>query len=192
MSDQEGRFEEIEEVAERLLVDPQTVRRWIKSGRLKAYKPGREYRILSQDLDAFLESRSYPKAQAPPSEPEGTEERRKALRVLENTAEQLYTSFAYLYNDRGREPKEPTAVEVGRFEEAVNQLATVFFNFLDEIEREGYATHPPLRESLLATLDEVLPLCTKWVLQHSSGENVVVTHLDTKGRQRAEGLRRAA
>jgi len=65
MTDQEGRFEGVEEVAERLLVDPQTVRRWIKSGKLKAFKPGREYRILSHDLDAFLESRSSPKAPAP-------------------------------------------------------------------------------------------------------------------------------
>src|SRR4051794_14115496 len=66
MADPEGRFEGVEEVAERLLVDPQTVRRWIKSGKLKAYKPGREYRILSSDLDTFLETRSYPKAQSPP------------------------------------------------------------------------------------------------------------------------------
>ncbi len=51
MADQEGRFELVEEVAERLLVDVQTVRRWIKSGKLKVYKPGREYRILSSDLD---------------------------------------------------------------------------------------------------------------------------------------------
>jgi excisionase family DNA binding protein len=43
----------------------QTVRRWIKSGKLKAYKPGREYRILSSDLDEFLEARSSPKARAP-------------------------------------------------------------------------------------------------------------------------------
>jgi excisionase family DNA binding protein len=65
MADQEGRFESVEEVAERLLVDVQTVRRWIKSGKLKAYKPGREYRILSSDLDEFLEARSSPKVQAP-------------------------------------------------------------------------------------------------------------------------------
>lgn len=70
MADQEGRFEGIEEIAERLLVDPQTVRRWIKSGKLKAYKPGREYRILSSDLDEFLEARSFPKAQAPLPEAE--------------------------------------------------------------------------------------------------------------------------
>ncbi len=67
MADQEGRFEGVEEIAERLLVDPQTVRRWIKSGKLKAYKPGREYRIKSTDLEEFLETREVdPKAPAPP------------------------------------------------------------------------------------------------------------------------------
>lgn len=57
MAEQEDRFEGVEEVAERLLVDPQTVRRWIKSGKLKAYKPGREFRIKSTDLEEFLETR---------------------------------------------------------------------------------------------------------------------------------------
>jgi excisionase family DNA binding protein len=85
MTDQEGRFEGIEEVAERLLVDPQTVRRWIKSGRLKAYKPGREYRIRSNDLDAFLEARSSPKVQS--LQPESgvaalPEEEQRGLTVL--------------------------------------------------------------------------------------------------------------
>jgi excisionase family DNA binding protein len=85
MTDQEGRFEGIEEVAERLLVDPQTVRRWIKSGRLKAYKPGREYRIRSNDLDAFLEARSSPKVHS--LQPESgvaalPEEEQRGLTVL--------------------------------------------------------------------------------------------------------------
>jgi excisionase family DNA binding protein len=85
MTDQEGRFEGIEEVAERLLVDPQTVRRWIKSGKLKAYKPGREYRIRSNDLDAFLEARSSPKVQSPQSESGAAalpEEEQRGLTVL--------------------------------------------------------------------------------------------------------------
>jgi excisionase family DNA binding protein len=53
----EERFYSVEEVAARLMVDKQTVRRWIKSGRLSAYKPGLEWRIHSGDLDTFLEAR---------------------------------------------------------------------------------------------------------------------------------------
>lgn len=70
----------IEEVAVRLQVSDQTIRRWIKSGKLSAYKPGREWRISPDDLEEFLKSYSYPKVQAPlPSPPEETagEERRE-------------------------------------------------------------------------------------------------------------------
>jgi excisionase family DNA binding protein len=53
----EERFYSLEEIAERLRVSNQTIRRWIKSGRLTAYKPGREWRIRPSDLEEFLEAR---------------------------------------------------------------------------------------------------------------------------------------
>jgi excisionase family DNA binding protein len=57
------RFLAIQEVAEELGVDVQTVRRWIKTGRLRAFKPGREYRIRQADMDEFLEAHvARPKA----------------------------------------------------------------------------------------------------------------------------------
>ncbi len=59
---QEERFLSTEEVAERLQVDEQTVRRWIKSGKLEAFKPGREWRISPAAFDALLASYSSPKA----------------------------------------------------------------------------------------------------------------------------------
>jgi excisionase family DNA binding protein len=47
-------------------VSERTVRRWIKGGRLKAYKPGRDYRIPEAGLRAFIEeSEISPKDQAP-------------------------------------------------------------------------------------------------------------------------------
>jgi excisionase family DNA binding protein len=70
-------FFSLRDIAGRLKVSEQTVRRWVKSGQLKAYKPGLEYRILASDLEEFLESRSS-KAQAP-SPPELTEEERREL-----------------------------------------------------------------------------------------------------------------
>jgi len=51
------RFYSLEEVAQRLGVSERTVRRWIKSGELPAYKPGREYRIRDGELEEFLQSR---------------------------------------------------------------------------------------------------------------------------------------
>ncbi len=51
------RFLSLEDVAERLQVSDRTVRRWVKEGKLAAYKPGREWRIRPGDLEDFLESR---------------------------------------------------------------------------------------------------------------------------------------
>jgi excisionase family DNA binding protein len=53
----EDRFLSLEDVAERLQVSDRTVRRWVKDGKLDAYKPGREWRIRPSDLEDFLESR---------------------------------------------------------------------------------------------------------------------------------------
>jgi len=62
----EERHLSLSEVAELMEVAERTVRRWIKSGRLKAYKPGRDYRIPESAVKEFIErSEAYPKAQAP-------------------------------------------------------------------------------------------------------------------------------
>jgi excisionase family DNA binding protein len=53
-------------IAEELGVDVQTVRRWIQSGKLRAFKPGKEYRIRETDLEEFLAAREVrPKGSAP-------------------------------------------------------------------------------------------------------------------------------
>ncbi len=51
------RFYTLSEVARRLEVSDQSVRRWVKAGELKAYKPKKEYRIAESDLREFLEER---------------------------------------------------------------------------------------------------------------------------------------
>jgi|GEM_PF-818496 len=64
MAVSEERLLSLEDVADRLQVSDQSVRRWIKAGRLAAYKPGLEWRIKPSDLEDFLEGRSFPKVQA--------------------------------------------------------------------------------------------------------------------------------
>jgi len=43
-----------EEVAGILKVNPKTVLRWIREGKLKAVKAGRLWRVREEDLEAFL------------------------------------------------------------------------------------------------------------------------------------------
>jgi excisionase family DNA binding protein len=65
----------VDEVAERVKVNPETVRRWVRSGRLPAVKPaGGPYRIHSIDLDRLFGV--SPKDEASPS-PEISEGERR-------------------------------------------------------------------------------------------------------------------
>jgi excisionase family DNA binding protein len=45
----------LKQVAEFLQVSNLTIQRAIQAGRLKAFKPGRDYRILKEDLIKFIE-----------------------------------------------------------------------------------------------------------------------------------------
>jgi excisionase family DNA binding protein len=70
------------EAANRLGVSVYTVRRWIKDGKLRAFKPGKEYRVREADLEEFLRAREVrPKAPSrSPYEPSllnGLEEERR-------------------------------------------------------------------------------------------------------------------
>lgn len=51
----EDKYYSIEEVAEMLKVAYLTVYRWIQSGKLIAYKAGKQYRVKKEDLDRFIE-----------------------------------------------------------------------------------------------------------------------------------------
>jgi excisionase family DNA binding protein len=91
-----------------LKVSDQSIRRWVKAGELKAYKPKKEYRIAESDLQEFLEGRTVPLVQAPLPEQEPTEERRASeelpLRTLlenliargEQLEEELKSAVDYL------------------------------------------------------------------------------------------------
>jgi|CZCB01.1.fsa_nt_gi excisionase family DNA binding protein len=59
-----------EEAAEYLQVTVDTVRRYIREGRLKALQLGRGYRIRLEDLDAFLAGNSGDRGQEQAAQPE--------------------------------------------------------------------------------------------------------------------------
>ena len=53
----EEQYYTIEEVAKMLKVAYLTVYRWIQSGKLVAYKAGKQYRIKKSDLENFIEKK---------------------------------------------------------------------------------------------------------------------------------------
>ena len=56
----------LSEVARVMGFSERTIRRWVKSGKLKAYKPGRDYRISEAALREFIEeSEVSPKVALP-------------------------------------------------------------------------------------------------------------------------------
>jgi excisionase family DNA binding protein len=120
MAASEEQLLSLEDVASRLQVSDQTVRRWIKSGKLAAYKPGLEWRIKPSDLEEFLQARSSPKApRRSPFEPSllnGLEEERR-LRYLR-------TLRAFVWKLVHRWEKEPpkTSAEVSPLFEAMNAM----------------------------------------------------------------------
>jgi len=68
MNDQEKtatQFYTIDEIAELLKISYLTVFRWVKAGKLTAYKVGKQYRIETNDLNNFLnESKKYAKKES--------------------------------------------------------------------------------------------------------------------------------
>ncbi len=52
-----SRFLSVEDIAKDLGVTDETVRGYIRSGKLQAYRVGRDYKILKGDYDKFLEER---------------------------------------------------------------------------------------------------------------------------------------
>ncbi len=46
----------VDELAEKLRVNPMTIYRYIKAGKLEAHKIGKEYRISRATFDKFIEA----------------------------------------------------------------------------------------------------------------------------------------
>jgi len=54
MSNKQKEFYLVEELAEKLRVSNMTIYRYIKAGKLKAYKIGKEFRIDKKEFQRFL------------------------------------------------------------------------------------------------------------------------------------------
>jgi len=133
MAASEEQLLSLDDVASRLQVSDQTVRRWIKSGKLAAYKPGLEWRIKPSDLEEFLRARSSPKAprrsSLEPSLFNGLEEERR-LRYLH-----AWRAFVHGLARRWEEEPPKTSREIAPLFEALT--AVVRQGVFEPSERVG-------------------------------------------------------
>ena len=143
-TDVEGeRFYTIPEVARTLRVSDQSVRRWIKAGKLRATKPGKEYRIGHTNLEAFLRAREpHPKAGGPSSrEPtlfnNLAEERRATAEQWAEAAERAGVQGETLtWQARGG----------GILQELPRPFQEYMFDTLQEVERGEKSAEEAMRE----------------------------------------------
>lgn len=55
----EDKFYTPQDIAKTLKVAYMTVYRWIRAGKLKAYKIGKQYRITEKDFNSFIKNNLY-------------------------------------------------------------------------------------------------------------------------------------
>jgi len=90
----EERYLSLSEAADALGISERTTYRWIKAGRLFAFKPGRDYRIPEKAIkDAIEGGEVNPKAEASQLRFEDLEELRREFR---ETTEKFYSAYEAL------------------------------------------------------------------------------------------------
>ena len=86
----------VEQAAAALSLDRDTLRKWLRAGRIGGFKAGTDWRLTKEDLDAFIERNrnSYRPEREPPDDDEDAywaEEARKVLDRLERGEEKVWT-----------------------------------------------------------------------------------------------------
>jgi excisionase family DNA binding protein len=115
----EDRQLSLSEVAGLMGVSERTVRRWIKAGKLRAYKPGRDYRIPEGGLRQFIaESEISPKGESRSS---------------------LEPSFNDVLADERREDIEEVALEAAR--QQLKQDSQAAVRALESEQPQTYFKH---------------------------------------------------
>jgi excisionase family DNA binding protein len=148
----------LSEVAELLNISERTARRWIKAGKLRAYKPGRDYRIPEHALRQLAqESEVHPKVKASLSQDrlfDGVREREAFIqRVRENA-----NSFLADYEKRLAEAEGYEATSM-LFNNAYDEW-TRFVDLVNGELAERWLLDPEVlehvKESLSRTVGEVM------------------------------------
>jgi excisionase family DNA binding protein len=157
----EDRHLSLATVAGRLGVSERTVRRWIKAGKLKAYRPGRDYRIPESAFRAFVEESEFdPKAEAPP-EPtllNGLEDERRtaSLRSWIDFVGRLANRWEKEITERENEPQpEGALAQRTRLNRNLHWAVEIMETHADVVE--AFTTDPNY-DALLYDSEEVREL----------------------------------
>jgi excisionase family DNA binding protein len=169
----------VDEVAGRAKVNPETVRRWIKSGRLPAVKPaGGAYRIHSTDLERLFGT--PPKAQAPstPGQPDNLAGGGADLASLGQTLKNIRDNAAGLADSWNQDvdlyEQHDRAIHPYRLREmsyAVLFLQQQLFNALrslrDDAKKRGFSTdmstwEPQSKQLLIEVMASLLALYERY------------------------------
>lgn len=156
----EDQTRSLSEVAGLMGVSDRTIRRWIKAGKLKAYKPGRDYRIPETGLRAFIEeSEISPKVLASPFQLETRpEEQRTPLVAMTETLLDRRKENLQAAKQSDLNPKR--AEEIALEAQGVFSLAFGVYLYLDPEGREqkepGTAEFLAAFEEFCASVSEVL------------------------------------
>ena len=59
------------QIAEALQLSESTITRWLRKGRLRGFKVGKDWRVSTADLNAFLEEKANVPPKAPPERGSG-------------------------------------------------------------------------------------------------------------------------
>ncbi len=119
----------LQDAADALGISEQTARRWIKSGKLKAYKPGLRYLVPASAIEELLEEQSPKAPSSSPKAPEAQdgEERRNAVAALIDE----YAKLGDALFDRWEDELEPKVVELAAGDR------DAFFDWLREVRDIG-------------------------------------------------------
>jgi excisionase family DNA binding protein len=174
----------LQEAADRLGVSVYTVRRWIKDGKLRAFKPGKEYRVREPDFEEFLRTREVrPKApRRSPSEPsfnDVLEEQRRLSRVSE-----AIIAVAAKWGEAMSNP-DMDDTKRSRLIEAALDLSGVL---AERVEEEDWEAIPNQERLEIVTSMEKLGEAAKQGLRHAE-ESKEAREQEEQVNQRREQMR---
>lgn len=176
-------FRDVHGIAEELGVDVQTVRRWIQSGSLRAFKPGKEYRVRESDLEEFLAAREVrPKMGARP-------EVEKWLAAHRHRDEDQFRSYVEALDLAIDEEGRPRGLE-----DAIVDLRHTRDRLLQDLKRPATRNALFPRRSGLPTKDERIrealrPAKEAWKLEWEIRHEYLAREIEliNRGRRLLEG-----